>query len=196
MTLSRHLTIVGLGMLSWGSASAADLWGAPAVKFEDGAPAPIWTGLYVGANAGLSLAGGTDNGLVGGAQIGYNYQLGHVVLGLEADLTYDSYLLSSVTSATSSGWVGTIRPRLGFAAGPWLFYGTGGLAYGDPVLPNLTATSSDFRTGWAAGAGIEYALNRNLSLRLEYLHTDLGASANTNDHLTDDVVRLGVNFRF
>jgi outer membrane immunogenic protein len=63
------------------------------------------------------------------------------------------------------------------------------------------------RVGWAAGAGAEYALNRSLSLRVEYLHTDLGRSdlsgvaLDTNtyawrDHLTDNVVRLGVNFRF
>jgi outer membrane immunogenic protein len=196
MTLSRRLAIICLAVLSYGSASAADLSGPSTLKFEDGAPAPIWTGLYIGANAGLSLSGGTANGLIGGAQIGYNYQMGHLVLGIEADLSYDSYLLSSVTSATSAGWVGSIRPRLGFAQGPWLFYVTGGLAFGDPSLSSLTSSSGDFRTGWTAGAGIEYALNRNLSLRLEYLHTDLGASTNTSDTLTDDVVRLGVNFRF
>ena len=77
--------------------------------------------------------------------------------------------------------------------GPLLLYGTGGLAYGNPALFSMTG---DSRLGWVAGAGVEYALSKNMSLRLEYLHSDLGASTNAADHLTDNVIRLGINFRF
>jgi outer membrane immunogenic protein len=56
--------------------------------------------------------------------------------------------------------------------------------------------TGDSRLGWVAGAGVEYALSKNMSLRLEYLHSDLGASTNAADHLTDNVIRLGINFRF
>jgi outer membrane immunogenic protein len=106
------------------------------------------------------------------------------------DLNYDRFLMSSVTSAASPGWFGSLRPRLGYAMAPLMIYGTGGLAYGSPF------SGSDFRLGWTAGAGVEYQLYRNVGMRLEYLHTDLGPSTNTADHLTDDVVRLGINFRF
>jgi outer membrane immunogenic protein len=174
-------------------AAAADLGGATptTLRFDNSAPAPIWTGLYVGADVGLSFANvGTVNGFVGGAHIGYNYQMGHLVLGIETDLNYDSFLMSSLTSAASPGWFGSLRPRLGYAMGPLMIYGTGGLAYGNPF------SGSDFRLGWTAGAGVEYQLYKNVGLRLEYLHTDLGPSTNTADHLTDNVVRLGINFRF
>jgi len=175
---------------------AADLGGATpsALRFDSTAPAPIWTGLYIGADGGLSFASGaTANGFVGGLHVGYNYQMAHWVFGIETDIAYDSFLTSSLTSAASPGWVGTLRPRLGYAMGPLLFYGTGGIAYGNSAL---FSTTGDSRFGWAAGAGVEYALSKNMSLRLEYLHTDLDASANAADHLTDNVVRLGINFRF
>jgi outer membrane immunogenic protein len=148
-------------------------------------------------DGGLSLTtNGTADGFIGGAQVGYNHQTGHLVLGIEADLNYDNFLTSSVTSGTSAGWVGSLRPRLGYAMGPMLFYGTGGLAYGNPDLSSFSTSGADFRLGWTAGAGIEYGLSRNWSMRLEYLHTDLGPSTNTPDHLTDDVLRFGVNVRF
>jgi outer membrane immunogenic protein len=198
MALRRLIAIACLLMLSSGSAAAADLGATPTLlNFNGSMPAPIWTGFYVGANGGISIASdGTSNGFLGGGQIGYNYQMGHMVIGIEADLTYDRFLTSSVTSGTSTGWVGSLRPRLGYAMGPLLLYGTGGLAFGNPDLSSLSASNVDFRLGWTAGAGIEYALNHNLSLRLEYLHTDLSPSTNNSDHLTDNAVRLGVNFRF
>ena len=199
MALQPYVFSALIAILTAGSAVAADLGGAtPTVlKFDSSAPAPIWTGLYVGASGGISIApDGTSNGFIGGAQIGYNYQMGHWVVGIEADMTYDRFLTSSVTSGASTGWVGSVRPRLGYAIGPLLLYGTGGLAYANPDLSTLTSSGADFRLGWVAGAGIEYGLNPNMSVRLEYLHTDLSPSTNNSDHLTDNVVRLGINFRF
>jgi outer membrane immunogenic protein len=199
MAIRPYIVFASLMVVSTVSAVAADLAGATptALKFDSSAPAPIWTGLYVGANGAISIApDGTSNGFIGGAQIGFNYQMGHWVVGIEADMSYDRFLTSTVTSEASTAWVGSVRPRLGYAMGPLMFYGTGGLAYANPELSTLTSSGADFRLGWVAGAGIEYGLNPNMSVRLEYLHTDLSPSTNNSDHLTDDVVRLGINFRF
>jgi outer membrane immunogenic protein len=199
MALPPYFASALFVIVTAGPAVAADLGVATptALKFDSSAPAPIWTGLYVGANGGISIApDGTSNGFIGGVQFGFNYQMGHWVVGLEADMAYDRFLTSSVTSEASTAWVGSLRPRLGYAMGPVLFYGTGGLAYANPDLSTLTSSGADFRLGWVAGAGIEYGLNPNMSVRLEYLHTDLSPSTNNSDHLTDDVVRLGINFRF
>jgi outer membrane immunogenic protein len=235
--------LFGLGVLGCASAHAADLGGyapPPPPAYIDARPALMWTGFYVGLNAGYSWSrdfAGEDSlfpyngiaperlhsrtsGFTGGGQIGYNYQMGHVVVGVEADFNYvdlsrtKTSLSGAVTENISGNFIGTVRPRVGVAFGPALLYATGGLAYGsvDTTITGntantLSASDTGMRVGWAAGAGAEYALNRNLSLRLEYLHTDLGranlsgVALDTNtyswhDHLTDNVVRLGVNFRF
>ena len=224
------------------SARGADLGGyaPPPQSMPADLPPLMWTGLYVGLNGGyagsrdvtrevsatpydglnLEHFGSRTSGFTGGAQIGYNYQLGHVVLGVEADFNYLDFSRSvnspsaAVTESVSGSFVGTVRPRVGLAFGPALFYATGGLAYGsvDTTITGntantLSASNTDMRVGWAAGGGVEYALGRHWSLRAEYLHTDLGradtsgTALDTNtyawrNHLTDDAVRLGINFRF
>jgi outer membrane immunogenic protein len=235
--------LFGLGVFGCASAQAADLGGyapPPPPAYIDSRPALMWTGLYVGLNAGYSSSRdftrevsalpydgaaleqmhSRTSGFTGGGQIGYNYQMGHFVAGIEADFNYvdlsrtKTSLSGAVTEDISGSFIGTVRPRVGVAFGPALLYATGGLAYGSvdtTIVGNtaniLSASSTGIRVGWAAGAGGEYALNRNLSVRLEYLHTDLGrtdlsgVALDTNtyawhDHLTDNVVRLGVNFRF
>jgi outer membrane immunogenic protein len=114
-------------------------------------------------------------------------------------------------------WFGTVRARLGWTpADRWLVYATGGFAYGE-VESNATMSSgatsvtvsrNTVRGGWTAGAGIETALWDNWTAKFEYLHIDLGHVANsyagvapfapitTNSHVTDDIVRVGVNYRF
>jgi outer membrane immunogenic protein len=241
MARRRCFAIACIVILESASAKAADLGGAlPQWTPPDSMPALLWTGLYAGVNAGYSSSRdftrevsinpydglGTEHfrswasGFTGGGQAGYNYQIGHLVVGIEADFNYVNMSRSvsspsgAVTANVSGGYVETLRPRLGLAWGPWLFYGTGGLAYGSvntTITGNtgntLTASNSDWRLGWVAGTGIEYALGRNWSIRAEYLHTDLGHVAlsgtalDTNtygwhDRLTDDIGRLGVNFRF
>jgi len=235
--------LFGLGVLGCAAAPAADLGGyapPPPPAYIDSRPALMWTGLYVGLNAGYSFSRdftredsafpyngvalehlrSSASGFTGGGQIGYNYQMGHFVLGIEADFNYvdlsrtKTSLSGAVTEDISGNFIGTVRPRVGVAFGPALLYATGGLAYSsvDTTITGntantLSASNTGMRVGWAAGAGAEYALNRSLSLRLEYLHTDLGrtdlsgVALDTNtyawrDHLTDNVVRLGINFRF
>lgn len=133
----------------------------------------------------------------------------------------------NIAESFSSNWLSTLRGRLGIANGAWLFYGTGGLAiadvsYSDQVcfpaaaLPTCnTASSSGTRTGWAAGAGIEYKLTSNWSIKAEYLYADLGntsynsiattatgatpnpgATITHNHTLEDNIARVGLNWHF
>jgi outer membrane immunogenic protein len=235
MTFCRTLIFACLPLAAGvAAAQAADLGGAPPERHyadDDTRPSLQWTGLYAGANLGASFGrdafrensaaafDGTDferfrsrsSGFTGGGQLGYNYQTGHVVMGLEADLNYANGSRSvasssgAVTASSSGNLAGSLRSRLGYAIGPWLLYGTGGLA--DNTGNTLSATSLDGRFGWVAGAGVEYMLDRNWSIRTEFLHTDFGRTTfsgvaldgNTyswRDHTADNAIRAGVNFRF
>jgi outer membrane immunogenic protein len=187
-------------------------------------PGPMWTGWYIGANiggsfgsasesatfAGVPVGGGSPSldGVVGGGQIGYNWQANAWVFGLEADIQGTSEDGSSSASETVTPigilalapvtgtlgyseklpWFGTVRGRLGFLPAPnWLIYGTGGLAYGEvdtdtTLTVGALAASNNFdttRVGWTAGGGVEAFLTRNWSAKLEYLYVDLGSFSNT-----------------
>jgi outer membrane immunogenic protein len=140
-----------------------------------------------------------------GAVAGYNWQRGSLVLGFEGDLSWTG--LKSETTGTFSNtalpafvypsqdtiaridWYGTVRARVGWAVGSFLFYGTGGLAYGNVSLSNrydlgslgttssiapLSSQSSGVRPGWVAGFGADYMLKRNLILNFQYQYVDLG----------------------
>lgn len=110
-------------------------------------------------------AGGNDDGFVGGAQIGYNYQIGSFVVGVEADIQWADFNVENNVFVVPAGfppsfipaalsdddmeWFGTARARAGVAFDRFLIYATGGFAY------------SDNNTGWTAGGGIEWALPSN-----------------------------------
>lgn len=188
-----------------------------------------WSGFYIGAHAGHgwgdwdgtieTTAGcpgtcpsaGYDNpnhtlpgnGWLGGGQLGYNWQSGSLVLGLEADISrsnmsgsgqfatdqYNPWVWDKSFNA-SLDYFGTARARLGVANGGLLLYGTGGFAWGrtsgtigvaqshdgkGEVIDGVShAFSRDNHTGWTLGGGLEYALGRNWSLKAEYLYVDLG----------------------
>jgi outer membrane immunogenic protein len=175
------------------------------------------------------------DGVTAGGQLGYNWvfpTLGGVTLvtGVEADIAYlDSSASSQGTFAfgvqgqykQSLDYLGTVRGRLGFASDNILVYATGGLAYGETsyshnVLSNQTppktiwgGSQSGMQAGWAAGAGVEYALSANWSLKAEWLHYDLGSQSvklqgglGAPHTLTDkvstegDLVRTGLNYHF
>jgi len=162
------------------------------------------------------VAGGTPGSLstkhsggFGGGQIGYNWQTGAWVWGLETDIQGASIGSSStvvfpggggIFPSVSTGrdridWFGTFRGRVGYSVDRVLFYATGGLAYGEAkssasniFTPNTSGvfvgSKSDTRVGWAAGAGIEWAFLPGWSLKGEYLHVDLGR---TDVTITDPV---------
>jgi outer membrane immunogenic protein len=117
-------------------------------------------------------------------------------------------------------WFGTVRGRVGFLAGAKvLLYATGGLAYGgvnsSEIIgaPAFGFSTSDTRAGWTVGAGVEGVIGGNWTAKLEYLYIDLGTtsgsfltpiaafgggfvSANYSSHITDNILRVGVNYRF
>jgi high affinity Mn2+ porin len=161
-----------------------------------------------------------------GLQAGYNFLLpNRVVIGAELDGLFPSFpnkagVSIGGNSALSSSFgaetyqenmlsSGTVRGRLGYAPGDWLFYATGGFAwtYNRLTLTQLANGMTDmpflWRFGWAAGGGVEAAIAPHWTARLEYLFTDYGAKSvmfpSTGQRLNSDFLvselRLGLNYR-
>jgi high affinity Mn2+ porin len=224
--MKRVLAALLLGMLSLDGAAAADIpLKAPRIQqIHD------WTGLYFGAHAGFSrghsnavlsdpsiaTTSNSFGGPIGGLQAGYNVQLpSRIVLGFEADVSFPNYIdgnsvISTLATAKSyvveqMDFVGSARGRLGYAAGPWLFYATGGLAFTGERFLNTPAVGNDekrlgMRLGWAAGGGVEYAFAPHWSLRLEYLYSQfrnasvqLDSGATHASTLNFQSLRVGLN---
>jgi len=208
-----------------------------------------WTGFYVGGNVGYGwgtntgngytstggppgfgipaffaaggnvLPGVTPTGIIGGVQIGYDWQVSPIwVLGVVTDLQA-SGMKASGTGAASIGafggitesnsaqinWFGTVRGKVGYAANNVLVYGTGGFAYGqvsantafnDPTAGGgplaWAGSSSVTRVGWTLGGGVEYALSSNWTIGAEYLYVDLGTISVTETQLNG--AATGVTF--
>lgn len=251
------------------AALAADL--APRMYTKAPVAPPVvydWGGFYVGGNVGYSWGRSSDtstltngagtvlfessgssnlNGVIGGGQIGYNWQMQNWLFGLEADIqgadesgsrsftcptgvcTPNTGILGAglfpgpavpVTLSQKIDWFGTVRGRIGLLATPRvLLYGTGGLAYGGVNTSEtigaaaLGFSNTETRVGWTLGAGIEGAIGGGWSAKLEYLYMDLGTtsgsfltpiaalgggfiSSNFNSRITDNILRVGVNYRF
>jgi len=189
-----------------------------------------WT--TAGASGSLNLAQPIDafsesGSFFAGVQAGYNYKLpNRFVVGVEADASFPSLpslagisiggsatLSSPFGPETFSETVlssGTLRGRIGYAPGPWLFYATGGFAwtYNRLTLTNLATGTTDmpflWRLGWAAGAGVEAPITPHWTARLEYLFTDYGNSnaafASNGQSFTSNFslheLRAGVNYQF
>jgi outer membrane immunogenic protein len=162
---------------------------------------------------------------IGGFQAGYNRQYGAIVYGIEADVSFasgrDSLRLETVPpddfARAKIGTFGTVTARLGYAAGRWMPYVKGGLAFGEVRVNagdldgtgtgavDLTdeTSKSATRTGWTVGAGLEWAMTNNWTLKTEYNYIDLGKFKSSNEdgdvfkHAVDThVVKLGVNYKF
>ena len=204
--MKRILIAAALALAAGGQALAADLPPpvappprAPATYVPVPAPVFTWTGIYVGVNGGYAFGDSnwtipgfigwtptgnfsTDGFLVGGT-IGGNYQWGQFVLGIEGDgdwtnLNGTTYNNCGRGCTTQSDWLATVRGRAGYACDRVLFYGTGGVAFGDlqAASGNLPFSSST-QTGWTAGGGIEFAFTPNLTAKVEYLYVDLGSQS-------------------
>jgi outer membrane immunogenic protein len=203
--MNRNLLAgVALAALIAGPAAAADLsYPAPAQTAYIPAPVFTWTGFYIGVNAGYGW-GTADwspdtDGFAGGIQAGYNWQgAGPLVLGVEADLQY-----SGISSDVyEQDYFGTVRARVGFAFDQFLLYGTGGLAYGKSTYELAGLSNDKTSTGWAFGAGGEYAVSPNITLRAEYMYLDLGSetyqtvAGPLEIGSTTNLLRAGVNYKF
>ncbi|ODT08382.1 MAG: hypothetical protein ABS35_44365 [Kaistia sp. SCN 65-12] len=170
----------------------------------------------------------SDNafGAFGGAQIGYNWQFSpNWVAGVEADIAYSgiesnfdwNYVDGSAYNInTNIDWFGTLRGRIGYAWDNLLVYGTGGAAYGDvEVSTNYSdpedaygSSFSDTRWGWTIGAGVEYGITQNITLKTEYLYVDLGSIHQDGFNAAEDLdgrfdtdvafhtLKVGLNYKF
>jgi outer membrane immunogenic protein len=204
--MRTYLLSASLLFATGASAVAADLGPAP-VKAPMAAPMMAsvynWTGFYVGVNGGggwstFTGVGGTVPGInsldasggVAGGQVGGNYQIGNVVLGVEgsydwADIrntTVGPLGLGTLTLVTKNDYIATVTGRVGYAFDRVLIYGKGGAAFTrDRVNANLTgplpgtASGSFDRTGWLAGGGVEWAFWGNWSVKAEYDYMGFGA---------------------
>ena len=188
------------------AADAADLRGTPSY-YTAAAPltAYAWTGPYLGANLAYQWGYTTNNptrpsGLAGGVQAGYNFQTGRFVFGGEADVTLSATSDTFAPWKFSNPWFGTARVRAGVAVNHLLFYGTVGFALGELRAQVGGLSESKTLTGWTAGGGVEAALTRNWSARLEYLYVDLGDRnyllTNAPNGIESHLVRVGLNYRF
>ena len=192
---------------------------------------PSWSGFYAGLNAGglfgstsahFATPGGpggfsgSGGGFVGGAQAGYNYLFGPVLLGGEIDFQGSTYA-AGVNGGAGPGpakateytpWFSTMRLRAGYPVGWLMPYVTGGAVWGQrtisgggPGLPSFSA-SANYWT-WTVGGGVEGMLNDRWSAKLEYLYmgtpnTSLSVpgAASLNESTSGNLIRLGVNYRF
>jgi len=206
--MKRVLFAASLAALSVaaGAAAAADFPRGPVPYYS----APMsslynWTGAYAGVNLGyqwgtVTNTPGSPSGIMGGGQIGYNWQSGQFVFGGETDLQASSASDTFAPYKFSNPWFGTLRARVGVAFNNVLLYATGGLAYGDlkGEFLGLTETKTEF--GWTGGIGAEYGFLPNWSVKAEYLYMDLGSRAfsitGADNALHANMVRLGLNYHF
>jgi outer membrane immunogenic protein len=178
------------------------------------------TGAGNPAVAGLPITGNYNlSGAIVGGTAGCNYQVSNWVLGIENDFSWTNKSGTAndiapfdpaTTNRVSEKWLDTLRGRVGITWDRALFYGTGGAAFAsqsDNICnAGVCIADTKTRTGWAAGAGIEYAAWENVSLKLEYLHADFGSKnyieppqgniVTRSIRLSDDMVRAGLNWRF
>ena len=203
-----------LGLVAMGApALAADL---PVRTYSPPPPvvAPVlydWTGFYIGANGGwgeshncvdfLPVGGvllvdactSKSGGMFGG-QVGYRWQIGGAVFGVEAQgdwaniqSTHISILDPAFTLNSKLDALGLFTGQIGYAWGPALLYVKGGAAVTDSnffISDTLTGTalatiSSATRWGASVGVGFEYLVTPNWSLGVEYDHLFMGNNNNS-----------------
>jgi outer membrane immunogenic protein len=188
-----------------GAAVAADLPRGPAPYYAPPASLYNWGGWYAGLNLGyqwgrITNSAGRPSGLLGGAQVGYNWQSGAFVFGGETDLQLSGADDTFAPWKFSNPWFGTLRARLGYAMNNILLYGTGGFAYGDLTGQFGGLQETKTHVGWTAGLGMEVGFTPRWSAKVEYLYMDLGdrtySVTGVNNGFETSMLRFGVNYRF
>jgi outer membrane immunogenic protein len=184
------------------------------------------TGYFAASSVPAVAIAGAQNvsmqGFMGGGQIGYNHTADHFMVGIELDFGSMSITGSQSTTATypccspttftvkqtgTTKWMSTARPRVGYARGHFLFYGTGGVALADlnyrEVFSDTFATAAEHggidrnRFGWVGGGGMEYSFGRHWSVKGEYLYAHFQSESQLSTNLTafsGPVVSFPTNF--
>lgn len=236
-------TLLGAAFLisALSPAMAADV-----VIVEPAPPTPVastynWSGVYVGVQAGYSWGSGDGayldptgfrdetanpeaDGFLLGGQIGYNYQWGAFVLGVEGDLAYswadgdsdidtfpDGVQIPGVHNENEYNYLASITGRLGYAFDRTLIYAKGGVGFTELEMSDVgpgsfvTASGSKSMTGWTIGGGVEYAITDQWTAKGEYQFYRFSDSVSLNDpnpwRVYDDnfdihALKIGFNYHF
>jgi outer membrane immunogenic protein len=229
---------IALAAFAAGSMAIASSAGAADLPIKAPYAAPVvwsWTGFYIGGHVGAGwgtietetvgggfvFSQGTVNGFLGGGQVGYNWQAGPIVLGVEADASATSIkgtspcIVGIFVCKRNVDWMATFTGRVGFTADRALIYVKGGGAWADfkyttSVAGLGIATAQQGQWGALVGAGVEYAFAPGWSAKLEYDYIDFGqrtvpftivaggGGAVVNINATQNLhqVKFGVNYRF
>jgi outer membrane immunogenic protein len=233
------LASTALIALATGRAVAADFPDRPAPILTAPTNPDNWTGFYVGANGGAAwsrtcwtfvpaigapLAEGCHDPIGGalGGHVGFNWQTGPMVWGIEAQGDWVwlagsnvSQAFPAFTNRTQIDAIVDVTGRVGYIWAATLLYVKGGGAWmRDRYSATVTATglvagsASETRSGWIAGAGVEWNLTRNWSAALEYNRFDFGkntvgfttptGAVFANDRITQeiDLVTARFSYRF
>jgi outer membrane immunogenic protein len=197
-------------------------------------PTRNWAGFFAGGTLGAGI-GRNDStftvpatsaeafflsprGFDGGGIVGYNWQFGSWVAGVDADFQgstgtgYVTGLAGATTIDQKLSWFGTVRGRFGYGVGEALFYATGGGAFGEVkesiTQPASAGSFSHGKSGFAVGGGIENRLDvfgllgPNWTTRTEYLFVDLGSVNDTlagqtlTSSIREHVWRTVVSYKF
>jgi outer membrane immunogenic protein len=154
----------------------------------------IWQGLYAGVHVGV----GDGDGILGGGQVGYNWQSGRVVYGIEADFALSSieekFCIGGACASSSLDWLATVRGRVGYLVDPRiLLYATAGVGIASwsakaslAGCPACSIKLDGTESGLVFGLGAEGKINETMTARIEFL---------TGDDLEADVFRAALNFK-
>jgi outer membrane immunogenic protein len=195
-------------------------------------PAYNWSGFYLGGHVGaiwgrsrvfdngvLTESGAATDGIVGGILVGYNWQTGPAVLGVEADFggsnarghgTLVAPPLPREPNTYDIRWDSHLVGKAGFAADRWLIFATGGLAIAgfdfregaQPPAPPPGSIGATY-VGFSVGGGVEYVFTQNLLGRLQYIYDDFGGKNFTaadggtyRVNLTSQTLRGALSWKF
>jgi outer membrane immunogenic protein len=181
--------------------------------------------VNAGSFPGQTITGdfAVSSSLFGGT-VGCNLQRGNFVFGVENDLSWTNASGSVFdvppfdpfsVSQTQQNWLDTLRGRAGIGWDRWLGYVTGGVAFTgtDVSVCNAfgCADEGKTRTGWTIGAGVEYAVLENWTVKVEYLYANFGTATYLNPAvaipggftavtrdvpLSESIARIGINYKF
>lgn len=188
----NHLALFALAAACALTAGQSSAFAADVVRSQPREPAPVapapapvdtWSGPYGGAILGYGV-GKTDtapasidtSGFLGGVFVGYNFQNGPVVYGIEADTGYNWMDGTSGGTKSQAGLDGSLRARIGFAAtDSILLYGTAGGAASRLKITDAAGDDSATMYGWTAGVGADAMLTDTVFARAEYRYVDFGS---------------------